>query len=46
MNQGKIKRLECMEHLGFIFFDQQNIVRQPVKLHDINEFSATKKEKV
>ena len=43
-NQGKIKRLECMEHLVSPFF--QNIVRQPIKLYDINVFSATKKEKV
>ena len=35
-----------MEHIGLIFFHQQNIVRQPIKLYDINEFSATKKEKV
>ena len=35
-----------MEHLGFIFFHQQNIARQPIKLYDINEFSATKKGKV
>ena len=28
------------------FFHQQNIVRQPIKLYDISDFSATKKEKV
>ena len=43
----KIKRLECIEHLGFIFFfHRPNIVRQPIKLYEVNEFSATKKEKV
>ena len=36
-----------MEHLDFIFFfHQQNVLRQPIKLYDINEFSATKKENV
>ena len=35
-----------MEDLGFIFFHQQNIVRHPIKPYDVNEFPATKKEKV
>ena len=30
----------------FFFFHQQNIVRQPIKLYDINEYPATKTEKV
>ena len=38
-----------MERLGFIFFNQQNLLnkaRQSIKLYNINEFSATQKEKI
>ena len=34
-----------MEHLSFIFFSSAKYCRQPIKLYDINESSASKKEK-
>ena len=49
-NITKNRHTKWKEHLGFIFFHQQNSLRQLIKrikpIKSINKFSATQKEKV